>query len=244
MKSICRREYPSLTLQVFGESVDNYKEHDIISATDTDLDRQLRQAEAKLGSEGIAYSYGKKYADDEDINAYKIDVILFAADDDCMVKLKKYAKEKFNNLDDEYRVRVARLGTGYERFTKDYNSIVSNSDTVTKHSFALPETIGGNDPEGNEYEKHLFVNDENGIFRAKLNTWEDGVLAEEMKRADFVCWLRKPPRKPWSLAVPYQYNNIPKPAFPDFVIVRDVPDVGYMMDILEPHRPDLDDNLP
>lgn len=154
------------------------------------------------------------------------------------------AKEKFNNLDDEYRVRIARLGKGYERFIKDYNSIVTNSDTVTKHSFALPETIGGNDPEGSEYEKHLFVNDENGIFRAKLNTWEDGVLSEEMKRDDFVCWLRNPPRKPWSLAVPYQYNNVPKPAFPDFIIVRDVPDVGYMMDILEPHRPDLDDNLP
>jgi len=43
---------------VFGESVDNNAIHDLFSATDTDLDRQFRQAETKLGSEGIGNKYG------------------------------------------------------------------------------------------------------------------------------------------------------------------------------------------
>lgn len=39
---------------VFGETVDNYSIHDLFTTTDTDIDRQFRLAETKLGSEGVA----------------------------------------------------------------------------------------------------------------------------------------------------------------------------------------------
>ena len=31
--------------------------------------------------------------------------------------------------------------------------------------------------------------------------------------------------------------------FPDFLIIRNIPVIGYVIDILEPHRSDLTDNL-
>ena len=37
---------------VFGKTVDNYQVHDLFSTTDTDIDRQFRRAETKLGNEG------------------------------------------------------------------------------------------------------------------------------------------------------------------------------------------------
>ena len=36
-----------------GESVDDHAEMDLFSTTDTDLDRQFRLAELKLGNEGV-----------------------------------------------------------------------------------------------------------------------------------------------------------------------------------------------
>lgn len=59
---------------------------------------------------------------------------------------------------------------------------------------------------------------------------------------DFVCWLRNPAGS-WGLCVPYEMNNETKPAYPDFLIVRQDPEGGYVIDILEPHMPSLADNL-
>lgn len=38
-------------------------------------------------------------------------------------------------------------------------------------------------------------------------------------------------------------NGIAKGFYPDFLIIRNVEGVGYVIDILEPHRSDLTDNL-
>ena len=95
---------------------------------------------------------------------------------------------------------------------------------------------------GTEFRDHLFANPE-GIAKIKLNGWELAVLAEEQKRPDYVCWLRNPPRQTWSLRIPYEMEGKAKELYPDFIIVRKDPDLGYLVDILEPHNPDFKDNL-
>lgn len=107
----------------------------------------------------------------------------------------------------------------------------------------MPETISVRlEEDGEEYDNHLFA-DENGLARIKLNGWEQGVLEEEMKSDDFVCWIRNPSRGSWSLCIPYEIENEVKPAYPDFIIVRKDSILGYVIDILEPHNPDFKDNL-
>lgn len=225
---------------VFGESLDSGRVHDLYTASQGDLDRQLRAADAKLGNYGFHNAYGKKYYDVEDPNAYKVDCILFAADNGCIDRLNKYAKDKFHSLNDQYRKYVA---TKDERTKKQYSDIIADGDAVSKHNFSLPETISARiERDGEAFSNHLFA-DENGLATIKLNSWEREIIEEESKKEDFVCWLRNPPRDRWSLCIPYEMNGEFKAAYPDFIIIRKDPLSTYALDILEPHNPDYKDNL-
>lgn len=247
-------KYDDLVLQVqqfklatqifdaFGESVDNYSVHDMFTTTDTDLERQFRAADAKLGNEGIGLVYGNKYGDLGDPTGYEIDVILFVADEECMNRLQDYAQNRFHSMNDKYRKYIATVES--ESIRRRYDTIVSDGDSVSKHNFRLPETIQApHAVDGKPYRDHLFVNPETGVASIKLNTWEAGVIEEEEKRSDFVCWIRNPSRGSWALCLPYEEEGDIKPTYPDFIIVRRDDILGYVIDILEPHNPEYKDNL-
>lgn len=226
----------------FGESVDNYSVHDMFTSTDTDLERQFRVADAQLGNEGIGLVYGNKYGNLGDPAGYEIEIILFVADEDCMNRLHLYAQNKFHSLNDNYRRYIAKIDS--DKVRKQYDDIVSDGDKVSKHNFRLPETIQvPHDVGGKQYRDHLFVDDRTGFATLKLNTWESDVIEEEEKNPDFVCWIRNPSRGSWALCIPYEQDGEMKPAYPDFIVVRRDKILNYVVDILEPHSPDFDDNL-
>lgn len=234
-------EMKSQVFDAFGETVkDDNIIYQFMSTTDTDIDRQFRRAENKLGNEGVGNKYGRYFYDPDDPNAYKIDVILYTSDDECTARLMAYAEKMFHKLNDTYRRKMVGLE---ERFIKQYNTIVSDGDIVSKHNFRLPETITQpREINGKKYTDHLFV-DDTGTAKINLNNWEEGVLIEEQSKPDFVCWLRNPPRKPWSLCIPYEIGGEQKPAYPDFIVIRQDSDTEYVIDILEPHDPTRIDNL-
>lgn len=239
-QKIMEFQMKSQVFDVFGESVDDNIVHMFMSTTDIDIDRQFRRAETRLGNEGVGNKYGHYYYDEDEPNAYKIDVILYASNDDCYKRLLAYAEKVFHKMNDNYRRKIIGLE---DRFIKQYNTIVSDGDIVSKHNFRLPETISlPHEVNGKDYDDHLFV-DDNGKARINLNSWEEGVLVEEQGQVDYVCWLRNPPRKTWSLCIPYEIGGEQKPAYPDFVIVRKDSDEEYVVDILEPHDPTRIDNL-
>lgn len=226
----------------FGETVDNYSVHDMFTTTDTDIERQFQVADIKLGREGIGMAYGNKYMDMADLTAFKVDVILFVADDECMNRLHSYAEDRFHGLNDDYRRYIATIDS--EKIRKEYDSIVSDGDPVSKHNFRLPETIQvPHETGGKEYRDHLFVSEATGTAKLKLNGWEAKLIETEEKRSDFVCWIRNPSRGSWALCIPYEIDGEIKPTYPDFIIVRKDERVGYVIDILEPHSPDFKDNL-
>lgn len=225
---------------IFGEALDGGNAYNLFTTSENDLDRQLRIADTKLGGYGFTNVYGREFCDPTDPTVYKIDCILFAADDDCMAKLHKYAEEKFHSLDDQYRKYVVNKS---EQCKQQYFEIAADSDIVSKHNFSLPGTISVRiDEDGKEYYNHLFADDE-GVAKIKLNNWEAGVLVEESKRPDFVCWLRNPSKAKWSLCIPYEIDNEIKPMYPDFLIVRRDDFLNYVIDILEPHGDSYKDNL-
>jgi type III restriction enzyme len=224
---------------VFGRTIDDYAIHDLFSTTDTDIERQFRLAETRLGNEGVGNAYVNRYYDEDEVLNLKIQVIIFAANVDCMNALNEYAEQKFHDLNDANRRRTVSLP---EKFKKKYDDIVSDGDIISKHNFRLPETIRvPHEMEGKLYSNHLFV-DDSGTALINLNGWERKVIAEEEQQEDFVCWLRNPSRGSWALCIPYEIDGEKKPTYPDFLIIRrDGPD--YVVDILEPHDPTRQDNL-
>ena len=225
---------------VFGQSIRNYGQLNFTAISDSDIDRQLRAADARIGNYGFCNLYGRRYLDIMDVNKYKIDCILFAADDNCIANLNRYAEKKFHELNDKYRRYVVGKS---EKCRKQYDDIVANSDIVSKHNFTLPDTVSVKiEPTGKKYDNHLFAYAD-GMAQIKLNGWESGLIDEESKRSDLVCWLRNPPREKWSMCMPYEMKGETKAAYPDFIIVRKDSVLGYVIDILEPHNPDYKDNL-
>ena len=225
---------------VFGEALRNYEMSDFFAASETDIDRQLRYADARMGGYGFPFVYGRRFFNLDDPNAFKIDCILFAADDECMGQLNRYAEKKFHELNDKYRKYIVSRS---EKCRKQYSDIVADGDKVSKHNFTLPEMISARvEKGGSTYFDHLFAA-EDGTAVINLNGWEAGVLEEERRNPDFVCWLRNPSRQSWSLRIPYEIEGTTKEAYPDFIIIRRDPELQYVLDILEPHNPDFKDNL-
>ena len=227
---------------IFGKSIKGSQSLDMFTTTNTDIERQFRLADVKLGNEGIGLAYGRKYYDENEPESFEIDVILYASNKECYADLLEYAKNKFHNLDDQYRRYTINLG---EEFRRQYDKVVADGDVVSKHNFRLPEIINTkHETEGKKYYDHLFVNNE-GYAKIVLNSWETDVIKEEESREDFVCWLRNFSKASWALEIPYELNNKYKPAFPDFLVIRrdNKSKFGYVVDILEPHNSSLDDNL-
>lgn len=234
-----------LSVQVFdpfGQAVQENYWGDLVLLSESDLDRQVRNADARLGRYGFPNIYGSRYYDEDDPNAHKIDCVLFAADDECRAKLGEYAKEKLRELSRNYRVAIANKSDACKR---EYRRIMADSAVVSEQLFAIPENIMvREDPDGKEYDNHLLVSESTGIAKIKLNGWEADLIEEEARRSDFLCWLRNPSRAPWALCLPYDMNGEKKSFYPDFLIVRSDPMVDYVIDILEPHGNQYSDNLP
>lgn len=234
-----------LSVQVFdpfGKALQEGYFDDLTLMSETDLDRQLRNADARLGRYGFPNIYGGRYFDDDDPSSYKIDCILFAADDSCRAKLGEYAKKKLHEFARKYRLKVVNKSDACK---KKYHDILADSDIVSEQIFGIPENISvREDPDGTEYENHLLASETTGIAKIKLNGWEASLIEEESHRADFVCWLRNPARASWALCLPYDIGGEKKSFYPDFLVVRSDPALDYIVDILEPHGNQYADNLP
>lgn len=239
----------ALTFQLNTLSVEFYKSGntydfqqgpDLFSKTDAGLYHQYQQANILLCGEGVGDRYANVYGEDDDYS-YMYDVILYAADQHQRDLLMGYAKGEFERLADLYRPKTKRLS---EKYRLQYNSLVAQGCSVSKHLFRLPETINVDlDNDGDTCTDHLFVNAE-GTATFKLKGWEPLTLDEERKHPQYVCWLRNQDRKPWALCIPYECGNEIKRFYPDFIVVRSDGNGGYDFSILEPHRDDKADNLP
>lgn len=234
-----------LSVQVFdpfGKVLQENYSNDLTLMSETDLDRQVRNADARLGRYGFPNHYGARYYNAEDPNAHKIDCVLFAADEACRTKLGEYAKNKLYEFSRKYRLAVVSKSDACK---KKYHDIMADADIISEQIFAIPENISiREDVDGIEYQNHLLAAPTTGIAKIKLNGWESSLINEESLRADFVCWLRNPSRAAWSLCLYYRINGETKPFYPDFLIVRSDPTLDYVVDILEPHGNQYKDNLP
>lgn len=231
----------SQIFDALGDTVENQVSTNLFTTTDSDIERQFNLAESKLGNEGIGNKYVNRDADLFNATQRKIDVILFASNDNELERMQQFSKERFYHLKDQYRLTYAHME---EKWRKRYENIVADGDPVSQKSFHLPDYISiQSNADGTSFSDHLFVDEATGTATFKLTSWEAKTLEEERRRDGFVTWLRNPARSSWAMCIPYVMNNENKPMYPDFIIVRKEGD-SYVLDLLEPHNSSLKDNLP
>lgn len=208
-----------------------------IEATEYDIEKNFKRAQAQLAHQDLGMLYCKEYTVETFVE-HQLDFILYSKSERAMKELEDYAKRKFYELKDKWRKDVS---AGEDKYKAKFDGIVAESDEASQHSLKLMDPISL--PYKDSYKKelcHMFVNQTGDAF-FELDTWEKGVLEEEMKRPDFVCWIRNLQNKGWALCVKYEMDRKLKSFYPDFIVIRKEND-KYVVDLLEPHNPAYNDN--
>jgi type III restriction enzyme len=179
-------------------------------------------------SEGLHRTYWKKFHDKEKPNQAKLELIAVMRQPETLAAMEKLAKQEFEVCWKKHKADIQQLSASIK---VRFQALIQASGKAVVDDWELPEQIVEK-KEGATWEKHLYSDDE-GEFTAKLNGWETELLEAELKKFDFVAWLRNLPRRAWALCIPYDLAGM-KPFYPDFVIVRKS-GKGLLADILEPH---------
>lgn len=232
-------ELKSTVIDAFGEKHDDTINTKSMLTTDADIEKQFDIANSKLG-EGLGHAYLAKYADFDDINASRLEVVVFVNNVAGMTELEKKAENMFNSMFNTYRPAI--VSSHNEKLIGEFNSISIQSSYAAPTVFMLPESADFPESHnGKIYTDHLYG--KNGVIRIDLNPWEAGVVAEEEKRPDFVGWLRNVDRKSWALCIPYKMDGVAHASYPDIIVFRKNGFSDYLIDILEPHLASDKDNV-
>jgi len=227
----------TLTIEYSGDSTSAQSTANTLELSEHDLDTLFKRA-GDILSNGLHIEYWTRYSE-RDHEEVKTEVITLTNNNESMINIEKFANEQFNNLYDEHRSSFKKLK---EKRKDVYKKLAQTSPMPIAIDWELPQTIDftlGIEPKA--YEKHLYIPAE-GKFKASLNNWESELINEELSNGAF-AWLRNLDRKIWSLEIPYESNGIATPMYPDLIIVR-TNKKGYIFDVLEPHDPSRNDNVP
>ncbi len=207
-----------------------------IEAASADIERHFQQAGRLLGN-GLHMDYWRAQGD-RNADEVKVEAIVLAQDHEGMKNLESFAEIEFDTLYAKHKRDIAKLKEQRRQYFERLRLATSIPQTI---QWTLPETIDfRRSPKAVEYDKHLFL-EEDSKFRADFESWEQGLLKEELADPCVVGWLRNLDRKPWSLEIPYEDAGSLKPMFPDLLIIRQ-DSKEFLFDILEPHDPSLKDN--
>ncbi|SMP39758.1 type III restriction enzyme [Desulfonatronum zhilinae] len=209
-----------------------------IDAASADIDRQFQQAGRLLGN-GLHMDYWRSKGH-RDADEVKVEIVVLAQDHESMTRLENFAETEFDALYAQHKRDIAKLKEQRQQHFQRLRLAASNAQTIP---WVLPEVIDfRRSPHAREYDKHLYL-EQDGKFRADLGAWEQEVLQEELADASVIGWLRNVDRKPWSLEIPCEEAGSVRPMFPDLLVVRQDAK-GFLFDVLEPHDPSRQDNVP
>lgn len=200
------------------------------------IDDLFDAAGRKLG-EGLHKAWWKARVQEEPVAKTKAKLELFALCDDSAVprKFESAAQELVQRWLKQHNAAIKELA---EKSQQAYNEIRRLAADPEPAPLSYPDAVEEKKAD-KAWSKHLYV-DEKSLFSEKFNKWETKVVEAEIAREDLVGWLRNPPRKSWSLCIPYTLAGERRPLYPDFLFVR-FEGGRLIADLLDPHRIDLED---
>ncbi len=190
----------------------------------------------KLG-EGLHKAWWKSRFEEDSATKTTAKLELFAMCTDSAVPrcVEATAQETVQEWLKKHHTAIKGLPEGSQQAYNEVRKLAADPELVPiNYPMMIEEKKAGE-----SWRKHLYVDDES-LYSAKLNKWETKVVEEELHKEEVVGWLRNPPRKSWSLCVPYTLGGEQRPLYSDFLFVRS--DSGELVvDLLDPHRMDLED---
>ena len=208
-----------------------------IPLSDANVEELFQRAGQRLG-EGLHIDYWSKHYDANDPQRPKLELFLALQQQTVWEALEKSSLQLFNNLLKQNHSKIGKLASS-ER--EEYNKLKVVAKDPEPIDWELPdEIIVSRLSDAVEWIKHVYLADD-GKYYSSLNSWEKKVMEAELAQNNVIGWLRNETRKPWSFAIPYEYNGAVQPMFPDFLVIRKQDDT-LIVDILEPHNSALADN--
>ena len=192
-----------------------------------------------LLSNGLHMAWWQAHAD-RDADEVKAELVVVGKQADVLVRLEATAQADFDRRYARHRGAVRGL---HEARRQHYEHLCLSSARPVAVEWRLPPSIAfRRSADAPQYDKHLYV-EPDGSFRAELGPWERAVLEQALADPRVVGWLRNLVRQPWSLEIDYTEAGEERPMFPDLVVVRRE-GTGFVADVLEPHDPSRQDNVP
>jgi len=202
-----------------------------VKATPENIEDLFNQCGRILG-EGLHMTFWKAKRDRQ--NPYRRQLELYGVlqEQETIVKLERVCGKALKDLFERRRISIGKLPSSKQ---EEYRRIFYRMQKEPAAESLVPSMDYPGRKTGTRLEKHLYTNDK-GLFFENFDasSWEDTILAEELKKAEVVGWLRNLPRKDWSLCIPYDEGGTIKPVYPDFIIFRKFKN-KIVVDILDPH---------
>lgn len=212
-----------------------------VPLTDSNIDDLFNRAKQRLGDEGLEIEYWKAHFNPDDPLRPKLELFLILQNETAWNNLEKACEMRIHSLFEKHKAAIKKQPSSEREKYDKIKEIARDPEAI---DFAPPleilATVLRTAADYAEYEKHLY-NEVSGVFGANLNTWERATIEAEISKENVVGWLRNYERKPWALCLSYDDAGISRPMYPDFLVVRKDGE-DYTVDILEPHRDDLDDS--
>jgi type III restriction enzyme len=211
---------------------------------DKNVEDLFNRAGQRLG-EGLHLDYWQRHYDrdeaDDTPSRARLELFLILQDEKAWKTLEKASAGRIGALLKANRAAIKKLSTAEQ---EEYNKVQELAKDPEALDFLPPTeimaSVDSKDSAYRAYPHHLYIND-SGHFISNLNSWEHAVITAEIAKPETVCWLRNIERKPWAMAIPYEFGGEQKPMYPDFLVVRR-DGSGLLVDVLEPHSPALTDS--
>ena len=220
------------------------------------IEDAYRRAARNLAPQ-LAGSYAEHLADkDQDADSPEDALLTAHADVAAMglvPEVKDYLESEADTLAktwlNTHRVAIKALNDERQdvyRQLREMSSEPQDLDLAKPTSWLVPTTERTGDTEKplDRYDRHLLADDE-GMFPADLDSWEEDVIKAELDRPDCVGWYRNPSRSSQdSLAIAYTQGDKVRTVRPDFVVFTEEGDGSIGASIVDPHGHHLSDALP
>ncbi len=165
----------------------------------------------------------------------KLEVHGLAAEPVVLDNLQRAARHQIATWLEAHELSIEALPEGRRQA---YDAVRRLAGEPEKTTLIHPDIIEVRTSEM-RWQRHLYA-DDTGEFTVTLNKWEKRVIEEVLADTAVEGWLRNPDRKPWSLAIPYEFLGETRPLYPDFLIFRR-DGTGLKIDLLDPHLVSLED---